>query len=92
MIEPYGGMRKMVRKIPEAKTTTATKSDKGKKMGKKSTRIGRVVSVKKGAKSKTGMEKKKGWTGSDSSQFGITKFFPIREKTCLDEWSHGIGS
>ena len=71
----------MVPRLPTAKTTTAIGRDKG----RKTTKFGRVEK-KKGAKSKTGKDRKKSFTGSVSSQLGLLQFFSIKKgKACLDE-------
>ena len=91
VVEMNGGLRKMPR---VTKTTKASMYDGGKKLGSRTTKFGRVVATKKGAKSKAGKQPKKhkGRTGSDSSQFGIKNYFAIKERIGLDEWSHGDSS
>ena len=84
-----GGLGRMPRTTEK---TTGSMNDGGKKLGRKTTKFGRVVATKKGAKSKAGKQpkKSKGWTGPDSSQFGIKNFFQLKNGLAWTSGPMGI--
>ena len=87
--EKNDGLRMMSR---VTKTMTATMNDGGKKLGRKTTKFGRVAATKKGAKSKAEKQpkKSKGWTGPDSSQLGIMNFFQLKNGLAWTSGPKGI--